>query len=338
MSQVVPLSPLPRVTVLMPVFNGEAYIAEAVNAVLKQSYRDFHLLVLNDGSTDKTLEALAQFADDGRLQVHSWASNRGAPSARNLGLDLVETELLAFTDSDDRCLPNWLAETVAYLDQHPEVSVLGCTLRYIDAQGAFMPDRHWPLQTQHEQIVCQMLAGSPIPNIAVVIRSRALQGVRYDCSFLSGQDYAFWVALMLKGQCRFANLRTCLAHYRQHTGQISSAKKLEQQSNHLRVYEMQLRALGLDCAQSDLLRHAALFGFAHDLDASVDAGAGFDADFLDWAYVWLYSIYDTNLQVQIYPPKALKKLLSSRWRQACKAAYPRIGHVQFFLRRWCQRL
>ena len=122
-----------RVSVIMPVYNGGTYIREALQSALNQTYADFELLVVDDGSTDDT-RAQAQLSGDPRVRVLTQV-NQGSYVARNTGIANTSGELIAFLDSDDVWEPDKLEKQVAYVDTHPEVGLLHTSVSLIDAQG-----------------------------------------------------------------------------------------------------------------------------------------------------------------------------------------------------------
>ena len=136
---------LPRISVVMPVFNGGSYLAAAVESILKQSFNDFELIVIDDGSTDKTACVLAGFArSDGRIRVIGQA-NTGVVASLNRALDLARGEYVARMDADDVSLPSRFELQVAFLDTHPEVAVVGSAITLIDEEGSAIRDVDYPL-------------------------------------------------------------------------------------------------------------------------------------------------------------------------------------------------
>src|SRR3990172_2066353 len=110
-------------TVLMPVYNGEPYLASAVESILGQSFADFEFLIIDDGSTDRSCEIVRGYADP-RIRLLRNSSNRGVIATLNRGLEEAHGEYLARMDADDISLPDRLAQPGAVLDAHPEVGVL----------------------------------------------------------------------------------------------------------------------------------------------------------------------------------------------------------------------
>ena len=114
---------MPRVTVLLPTYQSERYLSDAVDSVLTQSFSDFELLVVDDGSTDRTLDILRGCADP-RIRVVQ-GRRRGLADALNLGIDDARGEYVARFDADDLMVPNRLARQVEFLDENPGVAVCG---------------------------------------------------------------------------------------------------------------------------------------------------------------------------------------------------------------------
>jgi glycosyltransferase involved in cell wall biosynthesis len=126
-------TPAPRVSIVIPTFNRGALVTDAVRSVLGQTYADLEVIVVDDGSTDGTREALAAIAD--RRLHYLWQENRGRSNARNRALGLARGEYIGFLDSDDVFLPEKVALQVRYLDSHPEVGMVYTSAYCIDEEG-----------------------------------------------------------------------------------------------------------------------------------------------------------------------------------------------------------
>lgn len=124
---------MPKVSVIIPTYNRERFIADAVDSVLAQTYDDFEVIVVDDGSSDGTPAILSVYADD-RL-IHLTQSNQGRSHARNRALAIARGEYIAFLDSDDVYLPSKLALQVSFLDSHPDVGMIYTSAACIDDEG-----------------------------------------------------------------------------------------------------------------------------------------------------------------------------------------------------------
>lgn len=214
-------------TVLMPVFNAEQYIDEAVESVLAQTFQDFELLLLNDGSTDGTLTKLEVFAKrDARCKIIT-GPNVGIVATLNKGLALANGPLIFRMDADDICLPTRFKEQVDYMAQHPECLVLGSAIYLIDDAGRRIMEMKGP--KDHATIDSANLQGdgSHVYHPTWAMRRDPivqLGGYREVCRHAEDLDLLLRVAEV--GELH--NLGTVLLLYRQHASSIGYAKRKEQ--------------------------------------------------------------------------------------------------------------
>jgi putative sugar O-methyltransferase len=200
-----------HVTVIMAVRNGAATVQAAVQSLLSQTYRDWDLLIIDDGSTDQTasiLESLAQ--RDPRVRFISSPTCQGRAAARNRGWRLSQSELIAILDADDFCLPERLHCQVEFFQIQPETDVLGTAVELLDTEGRglgfFCPP------TSHEALVSQMYRHNPFVHSSVMMRRRFLEQVNgYDERLRRAEDIDLW----LRGYRRFRyrNLERVLVRY-----------------------------------------------------------------------------------------------------------------------------
>src|SRR5258708_3222455 len=162
--------PAPRVSVVMPVLNGGSFLEAALESILQQSFKDFELIAIDDGSTDQSVSLLSGFArSDERIRLITQA-NAGIVASLNRALGLARGEYLARMDADDVALPSRFAMQVAYLDGHPDVAVVGSAIRLIDADGNTIRDVDYPLAPAE---VCKFLVqiGCALAHPAVMMRN-----------------------------------------------------------------------------------------------------------------------------------------------------------------------
>ena len=207
----------PRISVLMCVYNGEEYLREAVESILNQTFSDIEFIIVDDGSTDNTETILDSF-DDPRILRSRNNENIGLTRSLNKGLAMARGEYIARMDADDISLPERLAAQVAFLDEHPEIGVLGSAVQVIDARGSLIRVLRYP--TTHEFFLWSLCFYSPIAHPTVVFRRTAVEHVGgYDDALLAGQDRDLWQRLSTAA--RFANLPEVYLLYRVHPGRIS---------------------------------------------------------------------------------------------------------------------
>ncbi|MEO5814758.1 MAG: glycosyltransferase [Gemmatimonadaceae bacterium] len=207
----------PRVSVVMPVFNGERFIAEAVESVLASEFADLELLVLIDGGTTDGSAAAATRAAGGDARVRVIDHPHVVPSvARNIGLREARGELIANLDCDDAMFPDRLSRQVAYLDSHPECVAVGSRALIVDTQGK--PVGVGVRAFTHEDIDRAHLEGrgGAIMNPTATFRRTAAESIGgYSADLLTtGEDFDLWLRLAEVG--RLANLPDVLVRYRTH--------------------------------------------------------------------------------------------------------------------------
>jgi glycosyltransferase involved in cell wall biosynthesis len=145
---------MPRISVVMSVYNGEKYLRQAIESILQQTYTDFEFIIIDDGSTDSSREIIQSY-DDKRIRLVINEQNIGLTKSLNKGIRLAKGEFIARMDADDISLPQRFEKQVAYLDSHPEVGVLGTYANIIDHRGKIINNIIFP--TEHETILWTML-------------------------------------------------------------------------------------------------------------------------------------------------------------------------------------
>lgn len=200
------------VSVIMPVFNGETYIVEAIESVLSQTHPSLELIVVNDGSTDDTHLVLQDYLS--RIR-YVYQSNTGVSAARNHGLRLARGEYVVFLDADDVLLPTKLADQVAYLDKEPTVGCVHSGWHLIDAQGECI-DTVEPWHDSPQLDLETWLTWCPFYLPAMMFRCYWLERAGgFDPTLRQAEDVDLLLRLSLMG-CATAWLRRPTVCYRQH--------------------------------------------------------------------------------------------------------------------------
>jgi glycosyltransferase involved in cell wall biosynthesis len=218
----------PLISVCMPVYNAERYIAEAVESILAQTFGDFEFIIIDDGSTDRSLAILQRYAaQDARIRLSS-RPNGGYLIRLNEMLDEARGELIARMDADDVAMPERFAKQLDYLNAHPEVVVVSCRTLAIDSDGD--PIREFCTIQDHEEIDRTHLEarhGGVMSHPGAMIRADAIRAVGgYRAEYWPVEDMDLWLRLAEVG--RLASLPERLLKYRQHLESIGSTKQAEQ--------------------------------------------------------------------------------------------------------------
>jgi glycosyltransferase involved in cell wall biosynthesis len=191
----------PRVTVLMPVFNRERFLDEAVQTVIAQDFADFELLIVDDGSTDRTPQILQAWVQrDARIVVITSPKNQGISVALNLGLDNAHAPYIARLDSDDIMMPRRLAAQAEVLDREPGVVLVSCAYETMDSEGNYLGT--WHGDEPHEVVTFLLNFYNIVGGGGQVMfrRSEVLAEGGYAPEYPSSEDYDLWVRLLRRGR------------------------------------------------------------------------------------------------------------------------------------------
>jgi len=184
----------PKITVLMPAYNAGSYIAEAIASVLKQSFTDFELLIVNDGSTDDTVQVINSF-NDKRIVLIS-QENKGIAAALNVGLKAARAPYIARFDADDVCYPNRLKMQYEFITTYPEYSVIGSAADYMDVKGHFIftyhPEAHLNEEIQQlNYTVCPFIHSSVFYKKEIITNNGG-----YNEHAYTFEDHFLWVNIL----------------------------------------------------------------------------------------------------------------------------------------------
>lgn len=247
---------MPQVSVILPVYNTEKYIAEAVRSILNQTFSDFELLVINDASTDKTLDVLSQFVDP-RIKIISNDVNLKVVKTLNKGLRLAKGRFIARMDADDIAHPKRFEKQLLYFKQHPEIDIINTWVQTFGSENNVLR-----AATNHELIKARLLFLNPITHPAVMFRRDAFtkNNLCYNEEFVNAEDYGLWVAAIDK--IKFAAIPELLFKYRVHDNNVSVLKSSNQSildKMHYKIYSAFFEKLGIgEVTNDELLMHRNL--------------------------------------------------------------------------------
>jgi glycosyltransferase involved in cell wall biosynthesis len=206
----------PMVTVVMPVYNAALYLKEAVDSILNQTFKDFELLIINDGSTDNSSQIIKSYGDK-RIKLVNNEVNCGIIKTRNRGLALSIGKYIAMMDADDISLPTRLEKQVKYLEQNKDVAVLATKLVLMSEKGD--EQGYWP-EDFRTTTVSQINNTLPISNCigqpTVMMRADIVKSIGYNNAFLHNEDWGLWLNIISKGFV-IAKLNEVLLKYRIHS-------------------------------------------------------------------------------------------------------------------------
>ncbi|KQN74820.1 glycosyltransferase family 2 protein [Devosia sp. Leaf64] len=294
----------PAVSVVIPTFNAEKFLAEAVASVLGQSFGDFELLVVDDGSTDGTSEILKSFAHDARLRLLRNDRNMGLIATLHHAYAQCRAPLIARMDADDVCDAERLGRQVAYLQANPEVAIVGGGIRFFG--NISTKDFHFP--TDHEAIRAAMLFYCPLAHPALTFRRELVDRglMRYDDDFRHAEDYHLWSRLLLT--VRAANLHDVVLNYRLHAQQVSSDSSDKQYAASLRVRRKMLEECGVLVDDEDIALHESVI-----LERPIAI-----ADYMPNLAAWFLRLEQANGRSGYWDAEALHSILRSKFLETAQ--------------------
>jgi glycosyltransferase involved in cell wall biosynthesis len=214
----------PKITVLMSVYNGSTFLRDAIESVLNQTFNDFELLIIDDGSTDNPLSIIDSF-NDSRIRVISNSRNIGLTKSLNIGLTKARGVYIARMDADDASLLNRLEVQYRYFKDNPNVTLLGGGCYYIDSQNIVLREKL--RKTGHEDIKFYCFFNNPFIHSSVMFKKDCLNTIGgYNEFYKYAQDYDLWSRWV--DYYKVANLKQIVVKWRSTPMSISNAKRDKQ--------------------------------------------------------------------------------------------------------------
>ena len=293
----------PRISVLMPVYNGEKYLRQAIDSILSQTFRDFEFLIINDGSTDATVEIITSYTDTRIRLIHN-DTNLGLIATLNKGLDLAHGEYIARMDCDDISLPKRLAKQVSFMDRNSDVGICGTWIQFIGSNRI----KKYPLT--HEAIKVYLLFNCPLAHPSVMIRKDVLRknDLYYDINYKHAEDYELWTRCV--NVIKLANIPEVLVKYRWHLDQVSNKSAHTQGKRKFEIRAKYLSALYKITSETEAAVNKLLF-----LDKYMPS-----IDMLVEGHDLLCKLRSENAHKLIFSEREFKILLAERWFELCNAS------------------
>jgi len=207
----------------MTVFNAEEYLPGSLNSLFDQEFQDFEVIVLEHGSTDKSLDILNAWGDP-RLDLETMEFNIGRTSALNRCLSRANGEFVAILDADDLAHPQRFGLEIEYLNANPEVGLIGTWSKFIDQNGCEVGSSHPPIS--HEKLVKQLAIRDPIVHSSVMFRRKiAVEIGGYDESYIYAQDFKLIIEFAKRSRIAVINEELC--SWRKIASSLTSSKDLQ---------------------------------------------------------------------------------------------------------------
>lgn len=213
----------PLISVLMPVFNCELYIKEAIESILNQTYSNFEFLIIDDASSDQTLSIIKTY-DDHRIKLIEKPVNTGLTYSLNIGLSIAKGEYIARMDGDDICLPERFAKQISFLENNMDYVLCGTNYKILGMNIIVQ------LPQDYDAIKLTLLDNCCVAHPTVMYRKKTIDkfDLVYDILKEPAEDYDMWVRLISKG--KFYNIQETLLMYRVHGTQVSQKRFIQQRN------------------------------------------------------------------------------------------------------------
>ena len=241
----------PDISVIMSVYNGETYLAEAIESVIGQTFQNWELIIINDCSTDSTAEILESFSiRDERIKVHTNEVNLKLPSSLNKAISLSRGKYIARMDADDICLPDRLEKQYKFMEQNCDVALSSC--RFMTVKNGVYASGGAGGRCNFEAIKAMLLVANPILHPGVIARAEIMKKLGYDTTLTCTEDLELWTRMVMSNQ-KIAILPECLLIYRLHDKQITSTTLERQHTEVLKIeqkyYSVMLHEMSKEMAE-----------------------------------------------------------------------------------------
>jgi glycosyltransferase involved in cell wall biosynthesis len=297
----------PRVTILMPVYNAEKYLRQAIDSILNQTYKDFIFLIINDGSSDNSENIILSYSDK-RIRYENNETNIGVLKTLNKGLGLTKTEFIVRMDADDIAVSERLEWQVEFMDNNPDIGIAGGMYELFGLESGIPR-----ISFSDEDIKASLLFSNPICHPSVILRTEILKGlnVLFGVPFDFDDEYGHKVNEMedgalwhkIKAVVRFANMNKVLLKYRKEGQNITAQKSNVILLRAKQYFSHYLSELNIKPADEILLMHISP-GFYKKPSLPEN---------IKKFREHLNSILLSNAERKIYPQQALEKIVSERW-------------------------
>lgn len=313
----------PLISVLMPVYNGEKYLREAIESILNQTYQNFEFIIINDGSVDATESIILSFSDN-RIRYIKNEINLGLIQTLNNGFASAIGKYVARMDADDISLPNRLKHQLEFMLLNPEVGVCGCD--YNQFSGSVK--KHHSAFYQHDEILGYMLFNSSVIHPSLLIKKVVLQNFTpiFDSNYKHAEDFELWAKLVFK--TKFSAIQSTEFEYRLHKGQVTTVHKTEQINSANKVRKTILQKAGFIFSENELAIHCKI-GSSQLFTSIVE---------LQNVENWLKNILAQNQTLKIIDESVFNNIIGKQWYDSCGNTSLGIKAYSFYLKSQLKKL
>jgi len=287
----------------MPVYNAGKFVEKSVKSLLDQTFRNFELIIVDDGSSDNSLKIISSFKDE-RIRILKNETNHGIVYSRNRGLSKTHGRYYAPFDADDVARKDKLEKQITFLDSNPEFAMIGSWAKLIDNKNMEL-QKKWKLNAPPERIPSIMLFRNYFVHSSIMVRSNLISQEKYSAGFDVVEDYKFCADIALHH--KVYNLPEYLIQYRVHDESAMRSNRERMKAQDIKIYRYLFDLLKINLSDTDLNSIFALKG-----EQKID-----DLVLIKEIHNFLEMILLKNLDQQIFDQKQLLKTITNRWLKVC---------------------
>lgn len=302
----------PEITVLMPVYNGEKYLREAIDSILNQTFSNFEFLIINDGSTDATEEIISGYQDT-RIRYIKNESNIKLIASLNKGIALATGKYIARMDTDDVALPNRLQKQFDFMEQNTDVALCGTGCQIFGDENKTVI-----YCAGHDEIMAKMLYQCHFIHPTMMMRKSMINTfeTKFDTHFIHAEDYDFFTRVGEK--FKLANIQEVLLRYRIHSQNISELNRATQNAHSATIKKRLFKNLGVDITEPELILYESISHYEYKHTAGYISGAE----------QLLHKMLAANNVSGYFEKHFFTALIASHWWNVCYHS-TRLGHFAF---------
>ena len=294
------------ISIIMPAYNAERHIRQAIQSILNQSYKHFELIIINDGSSDNTKAIIKSYSDN-RIRFFENEKNSGIVYCRNKGLKLAKGEFIGMFDADDVAHQEKFSMQVSFLEENKDFGMVGSWAKFIDEDGKKLSGS-WKLKASPAMIPAIMLFKNYFLQSAVLYRQECIRKFSFKEGFDILEDYIIWLEIIQ--EYKAWNLQKYLVDYRIHSEGVTKKHSKEKLEKEKKVFRIQLMELGIDATEAELELHIVIRN-----DQSISS-----IYTLKSIEKWLLKIIESNKALGVYNSKLLARTVFNRWLKVCYKA------------------
>jgi len=295
-------SQAPIASVVLPYYNSERFLGAAIESILDQSFVEFELLLINDGSTDNSREIAASYKD-ARIVLIDNSENKGLIYSLNTGIEQAKGKYIVRMDADDISMPERIKKQVAFMDANPGIGAAGCSYYSFSERSV---KKVYAIE-EPEVLRTLLLFNSCLCHPATIIRKAILDEhhIRYNPAFPNAEDYDLWI--QISKVSKLSNVKDFLFKYRRHEKQVTALQRKEVKETAQAIRKKYFAHLGFTFSEKDLETHYKL------ATNQLISNKGF----LDEAENWLIGLIAQNHLLRSIEPKHFNYFMGKIWYDTC---------------------